>query len=335
MRFHRLILACIVAGALCAPATFASAQPATDARGVGIRLTEVPTDRRNDPRAQSYIVDHVAPGARFSRTIEVSNNTDEALTLQLYAAAATVESGKFTVGDGRAANPLTSWMTIDPPQVTLASGRSAPATVSFAVDPQAESGEYYAAALVERPPSGDGPVGLVARVGVRVYLSVGAGGEPEPDFRIDSLTASRTADGVPIVEAEVVNTGGRALDLSGELKLSDGPGGVGAGPVPAELGTTLGPGDVAPVRVMLDPALPAGPWLAEMTVRGSGLERRAEARIRFPEPGESNPPVAADSASGLENLWPFLVLALLLLLLVGGILLFFLIRRRRRREASE
>ncbi|MBW3590879.1 MAG: hypothetical protein KY393_03355, partial [Actinobacteria bacterium] len=58
--------------------------------------------------------------------------------------------------------------------------------------------------------------------------------------------------------AEVRNTGGRALDLTGELTLTDGPGGLSGGPFPAELGTTLPVDGAAAVTVVLDEQLPDG-----------------------------------------------------------------------------
>ncbi|MEU6432166.1 hypothetical protein ABZ860_40205 [Microbispora sp. NPDC046973] len=53
----------------------------------------------------------------------------------------------------------------------------------------------------------------------------------------------RDATGHPVLAAQVRNTGGRALDLSGSLSLSEGPGGLRAGPYPAVLGVTLRPGE--------------------------------------------------------------------------------------------
>lgn len=61
------------------------------------------------------------------------------------------------------------------------------------------------------------------RVGIRLYVLVGAGNPPAADFAVESLTAARSADGLPVVRAAVRNTGGRALDLSGTLRLVAGP----------------------------------------------------------------------------------------------------------------
>jgi hypothetical protein len=48
------------------------------------------------------------------------------------------------------------------------------------------------------------------------------------------------------------------------------------------LGTTLGIGQTAPVTVILDRAIPAGPWDARIVLRSGTTEREATAKIIFP-----------------------------------------------------
>lgn len=286
-----LLLSAVIAGALFAPAIDASAQNGRS--GIVVRLLEAPEARRDDPRARAYIVDHVPPGTSFTRAMEVANDTDERVSLQLYDAAAEIRDGKFTVLEGRAENQLTPWVTMSPGSVELAPDQSARISVAVNVPKNAPDGEFYAGAMAERPPEGGGQVQIATRVGIRIYLSVGTGAEPVSDFRVESLTGERRADGRPIVRAAVVNTGARALDLAAELSLRNGPGGATAGPFAAELATTLPPGGRAPVSVLLDPALPAGPWLAVMTVSSGTLARAAQGTVTFPEPGAVGPPVSA------------------------------------------
>ncbi|MEA2685633.1 MAG: hypothetical protein QOE93_828, partial [Actinomycetota bacterium] len=251
------------------------------AQTVGIRLVDAPTNRTNDPRAHEYIVDHVAPGTTITRRVEVANGTAKTQAVQLYAAAGTIQGGNFQFGDGHAANELTSWTTVDPGTVGPPPGGKSLATVKIAVPKNASAGERYAVVWAELPaavPSGGG-VGEVNRVGVRIYLSVGPGGEPPTDFQITTLQGRRAGDGSPVVAATVHNTGGRALDLSGELSLTSGPGGLSAGPFSATLGTTLGLGQTEPVQVTLDKALPNGPWDAKITLRSGTTVRDASASI--------------------------------------------------------
>lgn len=356
----------LIAGALVAPAVGAAAQD--ERTGIVIRLLEAPEERRDDPRARAYIVDHVPPGTSFTRDIEITNDTDERVSLQLYDAAAEIRDGKFTVLEGRAQNRLTPWITLTPAAADLAPDESVRATVAIDVPGDAPDGEFYAGAMAERPaPDSGGNVRIATRVGIRVYLSVGTGAEPVSDFRVESLTGERRPDGRPVVRAAVVNTGGRALDLVGELSLREGPGGATAGPFAAALATTLAPGGRAPMTVLLDRALPAGPWLAVMTATSGTLRRAAQATVTFPEPGEVGTPVPArpvpapDSPgpelrpAGPDVLvdeggeaqrrrtgagqvggvpWWVLLLALLLLLLLLLFLL-LLLWRRRKKDADE
>ena len=170
------------------------------------------------------------------------------------------------------------------------------ATVTITVPRDAAPGEQYGVVWAEArsAPIAGGGVTQVSRVGIRLYLSVGPGGPPAADFTIDSLTAKRSPDGRPTVLASVHNTGGRALDMNGTLRLSAGPGGLSAGPFPATLGTTLAIGDTEPVTIALDKRLPAGPWDARITLRSGLLERSARATITFPDTGAS-PPVNTTS----------------------------------------
>lgn len=329
----------LVAGALVAPAIGlsapASAQSAPVQKGVGIRLVDAPSARREDPRAQLYVVDHVRPGGGFTRRIELSNGTGGPVTLQLYAAAAEVRAGQFAVVEGRSTNELTSWVRVDPPSVSLAPGGRAQATVTVAVPASASEGERYGVVLAELPAQAAAPgsIAVASRVGVRMYLSVGPGGEPRSDFVIESLTAGRESDGRPVVRATVRNTGGRALDLSGELRLTNGPGSLSAGPFPAKLGTTLGLGEIEPVTIPLDRSLPDGPWDARIDLKSGTTARTATARITFPAAGAVAPPVLARPVTSGGPGLPVIVAAGAGLLALLA-LVFRLVRRRRRRPGA-
>jgi hypothetical protein len=196
------------------------------------------------------------------------------------------------------------------------------ATVTIDVPEDAPPGEQYGVvwAEVRSEPVADGGVLQVSRVGIRIYLSVGPGGAPAADFTIDSLTAERSSEGQPIVLATVHNIGGRALDMSGTLKLLAGPGGLSAGPFPATLGTTLPIAGRETVTIALDDAIPAGPWDARITLRSGLLERTARATISFPASGAS-PSVLT---TPLRPATPYLV--------AGGLFVLLLAHRRAARH---
>jgi hypothetical protein len=309
----------------------AAAQTADDA--VSIRLADAPTDRADDPRALIYIVDHLQQGDQITRHVEVGNGTDETLTMEVYAAGATVRDGQWRVADGRSQSELSSWTTVSPDTLVIPAGGKAQATVRVKVPDDAVDGERYAVVWTQ-PPGSAGAVGVVNRVGVRMYVSVGEGAEPVTDFRIDNLVAARDDRARPVVRAKVTNTGGRAIDLSGSLELADGPGSLSAGPFPVQLGTTLGPGESAPATVALDPGLPDGPWKATVTVTSGEETRKAQATITFPSgAGTSAKPVTAESIEQQRRILLPLALALLLAVVLALLLLAW--RRRRHRAGDE
>lgn len=331
---RKLLVLALVAGAL-APATsvYAADAPAASG-GVSIRLAEAPTSRRDDPRANIYVIDHVAPGTTVRRQIEVLSKATTPLDVTLYPAAAEIRDGAFFPAAERTANELSSWTSVSQPSVSLAPGASRTIETAIAVPADAAPGERYAVVWAEIASAATTGVRQVNRVGIRIYLSVGAGGEPASDFTIDTLTANRLPDGTPVVYALVHNTGGRALDMSGSLQMSNGPGGLNAGPFTAKLGTTLGIKDTEPVTVTLDKALPAGPWTASIELV-SGLTRRAaQAVVTFPDvqgPGAevSAEPIVATSVDD-EGGFPLLPFAGVAGILGIGLLL-LLFRRPRRR----
>lgn len=306
--------------------------------GVSIGLAEAPSDRADDPRARTYVIDHLAPGATIERSIRVANTTERPQQIDLYAAAAAIAGASMHFAEGRSTNELSSWTSVSPARVDIAAGGEVSATVAIAVPEDASEGERYAVVWAELAPNHSSPIMVVNRVGIRMYLSVGEGAEPASDFAIESLTAARADDGAPVVRALVRNTGGRALDMSGELSLTDGPGGLSAGPFPARLGSTLGIGAANPVEVPLSPELPAGPWNATITVRSGTLERTAEAVITFPdEAGTSGEAVMAtsitDSTGGRLALT--LAVALALAVLVAALWFVRANRGRRRMKADD
>lgn len=329
-RLARVAIA-VVAGALLAGgAGVADAVPAEP--GLGIRLVDVPVAQADNPRARAYIVDHLRPGSEIERRVEVSNGTGARAQVQLYAAAATVTDDGFVGADGRTANDLSGWTSVAADRTDLSAGQATTALVTIRVPGNAPQGERYAVvwASIEVPPSTPGNVVQVSRVGVRIYLSVGPGGDPKTDFAISSLTAARTQAGVPEIHATVRNTGERALDLRGTLTLKDGPGGLSAGPFSVPAKTTLAIGGTRDVVIPLDPRLPDGPWSAKVTIASGTLQHSAKATITFPAVANTEaPPVPVSSGLGGRSL--ALVVGIPVVAVAVGLLL---LRRRRRRRAA-
>jgi hypothetical protein len=328
-----LAVTILIAGAAAASTSRSgrtSAGP-TATGSIGLRLLDAPVSAGNDPRARLYIVDHLAPGAVIHRRIEVANTTASVAHAALYAAAATIVNASFLGAAGHAGNDVSAWTSVRPGTVDVPARGVATAIVTIAVPHDASPGERYGVvwAEVHSAPIAGGGVVEVSRVGIRLYLSVGPGGAPAADFAIASLTAARAANGQPMIVATVHNTGGRALDMSGSLRLSAGPGGLDAGPFPVILGTTLAIGSTEPVTIALDAQLPAGPWTARITLRSGLIQHSAQATISFPAVG-SGPAVRTTTAG---TPWIHRVIAgLALLLMLLGITALLVAHSRRRRR---
>ncbi|MEH0982789.1 hypothetical protein [Micromonospora sp. CPCC 205556] len=237
-------------------------------------------DRRDDTRAHKYIVDHVRPGTTIKRRVLVRNLSEDRRPISVYAAAADVTTEGFVFAPGRTENELSSWIHVDRAEPHLAPDEEIEVLATIEVPEKAEAGERYAVIWAEVAGVEGQTVRNVGRVGVRVYLSVGPGGEPPSGFEIGPLTGGREKDGTPVVTAEVRNTGQRALDLAGELRLTDGPGGLSAGPIKAEA-STLALGGTTTVRVILDRRLPDGPWSAKLDLASGWTKRDATGTLSF------------------------------------------------------
>jgi hypothetical protein len=335
---RRLVVAVFVAGALCAPATAALAQVPAPPPGIGVKLLEGPADSLDNPRAHEYIIDHVAPGTTISRKIGFSNGNSQPADLTFYAAASEIHDGAFVPGAGHAANDLTSWTTFSPTSATVPPGQTVSVTVTIAVPVDATRGERYAAALAEHAsaPAAGGGVASVSRVGIRIYLFVGPGGAPTTAFSIDSMTALRDADGNPLVSAHVHNTGERAIDLAGDLKLTNGPSSLSAGPFAVRTASTLKPGDSGTVTVALDRELPSGPWDARITLTSGVTSRSGTARLTFPiDNGASAAPTTVLRQPATQSRFRESAISIAIAIAAAVILIVLIlsvtVRRRRRR----
>jgi hypothetical protein len=194
-------------------------------------------------------------------------------------------------------------------------------TVTIRVPRTASTGNLYGVIWAQETSlgkgSGDVNILQVNRVGVRIYLNVGPGGPPPVNFDITSIRGTRSARGQFMVVAQVNNTGGQAIDTVGTLKLTNGPGGLSAGPY-KEQAVTLAPGQSQPITVMLNKQMPQGSWRATIDETSGITQRSAQATIDFyPVPPN-------------RHLYLILAIILLIVLLLLAGLAVWLIRRNRR-----
>ncbi|WP_329009147.1 hypothetical protein OG271_24120 [Micromonospora rifamycinica] len=126
---------------------------------------------------------------------------------------------------------------------------------------------------------------------------------------------NRTSYGTPVVTAEVRNTG--------QLRLTDGPGGLSVGPVRAEA-DTLALGATTTVRVLLDPRLPDGPWNARLDFASGWTRRTATGTVSFS--GHTATAATRADRSGLVLTGGLVAASTVVLLLFAG----YAFRRRGR-----
>ncbi|MGW1497242.1 COG1470 family protein [Streptomyces mirabilis] len=312
-----------------APGVSSPQDPAAG-RIISIKLLDAPESRRVDPRGQAYIVDHVAPGSTIERRVEVTNESSTPMHVNVYAAAATIAKGEFTFAPERTSNELTGWTSLDTADLELAASKTARVRTTIRVPRDAAAGERYGVIWAQTGTATDRThnVAMLGRVGVRMYIDVGPGGEPPSDFKIERLYPTRARDGREEVRARIHNTGGRALDISGALSLFDGPGGLRAGPFSTKTRTTLAPGDLAEAVVPLDARLPDGPWTVKLTLKSGLVEHTTRATITFPTTLGSVGAVAASAAQ--QGHFPTPVVAGLSALVLTALYLLLKFLRRRR-----
>jgi hypothetical protein len=288
-------LAAVIAGSIVASAAATPLTP-TSPGGLGVRLLAPPGGGFASPLSHTYIVDALAPGKRIRRRIEVMNSTRQSMRVAVYPAAASLRRGLFTFAGGHLRNDLAGWTRVDVPLLILRPGASTVVALTIDVPTTAAPGEHHAVVWAELAATVNNRVRLVNRVGIRLYVTVGRGGDAPANFAIGRLRSGRSGAGDPFLAATVVNSGARTLLLGGDLTLSKGPGGSTAGPFPAALDVALSPGGSAEMRVRLDRRLPRGPWLARLRLRSGQLERRVVATVLFPREGRV-PVVAAGAPS--------------------------------------
>lgn len=325
---RRLVMVLALVAGIFVPATSAFATPTSSTSdsapgSVGIRLLEVPENSADDPRARSYIVDNLSPGTTIHRRFEITNTSSAPIQVAVYTSAASISNGQFTGAAGATPNELTTWTSLTADSVQVAANGNSTQTITVAVPADAPSGEQYAVLWAQVGAPNSTGITQVNRVGIRMYVSVGPGGGPASSFTIESLTPARSSDGAPVVSALVHNAGGRALDIQGTLTLSDGPGGVSAGPFAVQNGLTLAPGDSRSIDTTLSDQLADGPWTATVELSSGLIHQSAKATISFPPkaggPGTAVPATVVTSPPVSHTTRNIVLIAVVLVvLLVGG-----------------
>ena len=327
-RLLGIITLVLAAGTLSPAAVAAAHRPAGRVpQRFGVRLVDVPVDGAHNPRALRYIVDYLPTGTVIHRRILIVNQEPRTAHFTVYPDAAQILHDLFTGDAGGTRSELTQWIRVQHPKVTLRPGASVLDRVTIAVPRGATRGEHYGVIWVQqtahrRVTQGFG-INDVARVGIRVYLAVGQGGAPPTNFAIASVAGHRSARGRPTIGVHVENTGGRAVDLNGTARLTDGPGGSSAGPFRAQQIITLAPGQSGTMTFAPPKSVPNGPWKARVTLVSGLTTRTATASVQFVPLVPSHP--------GL-SLMAWLGLSLAAVVVILAVVAFITARRVARRR---
>ncbi len=261
-----------VANAIVAPPSF------------GTRLVDVPVSEAHNPRALQAIIDDLRPGTVIRRRILIANNEPQTSHFAVYPDGARIRNGSFTGDAGETRNELTTWISIQHGRVTLGPDKTVMDLVTIRVPRVATRGEHYGVIWVQQSARAKGGHGVavteVNRVGIPIYLAVSHGALPTK-YAITAIAGHRSPQGQPVLTARISNTGGRAVNLSGTVSLTNGPGGTSGGPFPSRTVVTLAPGQSGTLIFLAGKRLPDGPWLATVTAV-SGLNKvTASATVDF------------------------------------------------------
>jgi len=275
-RLLSTIMLIAAAGAVVpAAAGTAAAAIRPDSQRFGVRLVDVPVSEAHNPRALRYIIDYLHPGEVIHRRILVVCDESRRARLTVYPDAATITKGYFIGEAGATRSELTTWIRVQHPVLNLRPGGREMDMITIRVPRIATRGEHYGVIWVQQHARARTASGVaineVTRVGVRIYLGIGKGGAPPVKFAITSITGA-TRDHRPLIVAHVRNTGGRAVDLAGTARLTQGPGGTTAGPFAEQQVATLAPGQSGEVVFAPSRGLPRGAWQARIRL-ASGLNR--------------------------------------------------------------
>ena len=287
-RLLSMLMLTMAAGTIIPAASAFAGEPPASRPGMqrfGVRLVDVPVSAAHNPRALRYIIDYLAPGQAIHRRILILNEESRTAHFTVYPDAARIGHGLFTGDAGETRSELTRWITLKHGSLTLRPHTSALDMVTIRVPRAATRGEHYGVLWAQQVARGRSAHGLriaeVARVGIRIYLAVGRGGAPPTRFVITSLTGHWSTGGQPLLVARVRNTGGRAIDLSGQARLTARPRGHHRRRVPgtadhyartwAVSGHDLRPGQGAA----------PGPWLVRITLASGFTTRTTQATIQL------------------------------------------------------
>ncbi|MFD4421939.1 DUF916 domain-containing protein [Agromyces sp. NPDC058484] len=264
------------------------------------------------------------PGGTLTDGIIVTNRSDEPISLDIYAADGflTPDGSLDILAGGEESTELGSWIEIESPQVSIASGESAEIPFEVVVPESTQPGDYAAGVVASMSVGSDGGVITERRLGSRVHLRVH--GELAPTVTVTDVSlayegvVNPVAGGTAVVSFTLTNTGNARLAPVAAVQVA-GPFGWVPTVAPGEEIPELLPGSSIEHVVHLDGVAPLGLITADVSVT-------ADVVARAGGPAEEVP---SATAAGSASTWAVPWSALALLLLIAAAIAWRVFARRR------
>ncbi len=266
----------------------------------------------SDPRSKSWFIYSLPAGVTKKDTVTVENNSNQPITLKVYAADSlkTSQGGFALANEDAAKKGLGSWVKLSVAEVTLGPNeeRNIPFTIS--IPAQTPTGEYSGGIIFQETQpqkfTGGNGVGInvISRVGVRIYETVP--GVNQLSLAVKDFRYS-VADNNLIFSFTVENKGTVFISPTGTLEVKDMIGQV-ISDIPLDniLGVVI-PGVPRTIVVPTQIASPIFGWNTASVALYYSPTKTAMASIVF-----------------MPNLWPLYIIVFLIVLFV----LYLLLRKK-------
>ncbi|MFF2371890.1 DUF916 domain-containing protein [Agromyces sp. NPDC058110] len=268
------------------------------------------------------------PGQSVADALLVTNRSPEGIELEVYAADGflTPDGSLDILPKGEESVELGSWVTVESPSISLASGETAEIPFEVAVPADAPPGDYAAGVVASMTVDAEGVV-TERRLGSRVHLRVL--GDLAPAFTVTDVTVDYTGTPVPFAPGDgsvtftLTNTGNTRLAPDAVVQVA-GPFGLAPGSVRGSDLPELLPGSTIEHTVQVAGIAPLGIVTADVAASGEVVSRPGESRV---------PPSVAD-VSASATTWAVPWTSLAVVLLVAGLITWWLLARRRAKTAK-
>ena len=174
------------------------------------------------PRSSSIFIHTLLPGATTTDGVQVINNTNETVSLIVYAAdpVSSTDGGFACRQRGGPRVNAGSWITLENDQVTLPPQQNTIVPFTITVPKSADVGEHNACILVQEKKGGaDGGAGisLSVRTGIRVAFTIP--GELVRQLAITNLILQRRDDADWTISPIIENTGNVSVDTTAIINI--------------------------------------------------------------------------------------------------------------------